>query len=149
MRGTGVKTGMRTGKTAIAKANGYTLLELLVVLAILTLIAAMATPQVMKFLGKAKTDIARVQIDNIAAALNLYRLENDDYPATLDALVTAPDAAPHWRGPYLDNAGALSDPWGRAYQYRKPGTQDRPFDLYSLGADGQDGGEGDDADIYR
>lgn len=128
---------------------GFTLLELLVVLAILGLIAAFAAPRVLQFLGGARSDAAAIQINNIAAALDLYRLEVGRYPSTEDgiaALVDRPADAPGWNGPYLDRVGGLSDPWGRVYHYRFPGEQG-VYDLFSLGADGQQGGDGEDADI--
>ena len=131
------------------RTSGFTLLELLVVLAILALIATFAGPQVIKYLGRAKSDAAKVQVGNIASALDLYRLEIGSYPSSdegLQALMQRPANAENWNGPYLQKRGGLMDPWGVGYLYRIPG-ENNPFDVYTLGADKQPGGEGDDQDI--
>jgi general secretion pathway protein G len=128
---------------------GFTLIELLVVLVILGLLVGFAAPQVFKLLGKAKTDAASVQISRLSAGLDLYRLEMGSYPSTdegLEALISRPSDADRWNGPYIDKAEALLDPWQNPYQYRFPGER-AEFDLYSLGADGQEGGEGENADL--
>ena len=130
---------------------GFTLVELLVVLVILGLIVGFAAPQVFKFLGKAKTDAASVQINRLGAGLDLYRLEMGGYPSTdegLEALISRPDDSERWNGPYIDKAGALMDPWRNPYLYRFPGEQ-AEYDLYSLGADGQEGGEGENTDLVN
>jgi general secretion pathway protein G len=132
-----------------AGAQGFTLIELLVVLVILGLLAAFAAPQVLNYLGRAKTDAARAQVQNIAGILDLYRLEVGRYPSQqdgLDALLEAPVDAPRWNGPYVKRRDALTDPWGRMYVYRVPGEHGA-YDLYSLGADGGEGGEGEDQDV--
>ncbi len=128
---------------------GFTLVELLVVLIILGLIAAFAAPRVIKFVGGAKTDSAKIQIDRLSGVLDLYRLQIGRYPSQdegLYALMEQPADAPGWEGPYLKKADALMDPWRRPYIYRFPGEHG-DYDLYSLGADGQDGGEGEDRDL--
>jgi general secretion pathway protein G len=128
---------------------GFTLVELLVVLAILGLLAGLVGPQVMKFLGSSKTKTAALQIEDLGATLDLYRLEIGRYPSTtegLEALVTDPGNAPNWNGPYLKKGQVPKDPWGNDYQYRSPG-QEGPYDIWSLGADGQEGGEGEAQDI--
>ena len=128
---------------------GFTLVELLVVLIILGLIAAFAAPRVIKFVGGAKTDSARIQIERLSGVLDLYRLQNGRYPSEnegLDALMEQPADAPDWAGPYLKKADALNDPWRRPYIYRFPGEHGE-YDLYSLGADGNEGGEGEDRDL--
>jgi general secretion pathway protein G len=128
---------------------GFTLIELLVVLVILGLLAAFAAPQVLKYLGSAKTDAAKAQIQNISSVLDLYRLEVGSYPAEADglmALIEAPGDAPRWNGPYVKQREALVDPWGQIYGYRMPGEYG-DYDLYSLGADQAEGGEGEDQDI--
>jgi general secretion pathway protein G len=132
-----------------AAERGLTLIELLVVLVILGLIAAFAVPQVMNYLGGAKTDAAAIQIKRLEGILDLYRLDVGHYPSGedgLNALVERPADAQRWNGPYLKSADGLIDPWGRPYQYRQPG-QHGDYDLYSLGADGQEGGEGEDQDL--
>ncbi len=131
------------------RSRGITLLELLVVLAILALIATFAAPQVLKLLGGARTDAAKVQIDNIGTALDLYRLQVGRYPSEsegLEALLERPADAENWDGPYLTKRAALSDPWGRPYRYRDPGEHGE-YDLFTLGADDAEGGEGEDEDV--
>ena len=128
---------------------GFTLVELLVVLIILGLIAAFAAPRVIKFVGGAKSDSAKIQVERLSGVLDLYRLQVGRYPSDdegIGALIEAPADAPNWDGPYLKKADALTDPWGRPYLYRFPGEHG-DYDLYSLGADGQDGGEGEDRDL--
>jgi general secretion pathway protein G len=130
-------------------ARGFTLIELLVVLVILGLLAAFAAPQVLSYLGRAKTDAARAQVQNIAGILDLYRLDVGSYPSQqdgLEALLEEPAGAARWNGPYVKRRDALMDPWGRMYIYRFPGERGA-YDLYSLGADGRDGGDGEDQDI--
>jgi general secretion pathway protein G len=130
-------------------AFGFTLIELLVVLVILGLLAGLVGPQVMKYLGSAKTDSARLQIEDLAASLDLYRLEVGRYPTTqegLEALVEAPPGASNWNGPYLKKRQIPKDPWGNEYHYRSPGEHG-PFDLYSLGADDSEGGDGENQDV--
>ncbi len=131
------------------RPNGYTLVELLVVLAILGLLVALAAPRIIKYLGSAKTDTARIQIEKLGGVLDLYRLEIGHYPTDqegLEALVERPPQLDAWNGPYLKNRDALTDPWGRPYGYRSPGEHGE-YDLYSLGADGKEGGEGEDKDV--
>jgi general secretion pathway protein G len=126
--------------------KGFTLVELLVVLAILGLLAGLVGPQVMKFLGSSKTKTTRLQIEDLSATLDLYNLEIGGYPSALNALVQNPGNTPNWNGPYLKKAEVPKDAWGRDYLYRYPG-QHGTFDLWSLGADGQEGGDGEDQDI--
>jgi general secretion pathway protein G len=128
---------------------GFTLLELLVVLAILGLLAAIIAPQVLKYLGTSRTQTARVQIQNITSALEFYRLDVGRFPTQvegLNALVTDPHTAPGWNGPYLSRASALHDPWGEAYLYKIPG-QHGEVDVYTLGSDKAEGGTGEAQDV--
>ena len=131
------------------RERGFTLIELLVVLVILGFLAAIAAPQVIKYLGTAKTDTAKVQVDRLSTVLDLYRLEVGHYPTQeqgLDALLTRPPGTDNWNGPYIKKRETLTDPWGRPYRYRYPGEHGE-YDVYSLGADGQVGGEGENRDI--
>lgn len=132
------------------KAAGFTLIELLVVLVILTLLAGVVGPKVLDQLGGAKVKTARVQISEIEQGLDLFKLDVGRYPTDaegLRALADQPSTAPGWHGPYLKK-GLPSDPWGAAYLYKNPGRNGGP-DVFSLGADGKPGGEGDDADVYN
>lgn len=136
-------------RTAPGAQAGFTLIELLVVLVILGLLAAFAAPQVLNYLGRAKTDAARAQVQNIASILDLYRLEVGSYPAQedgLEALLEPPPDAARWNGPYVKRRDVLVDPWGQLYEYRFPGEHGA-YDLYTLGADRSEGGEGEDQDV--
>lgn len=129
--------------------RGFTLIELLIVIAILGLIASLVGPSVMKQFGGAKVDAARLQIADLSAALDLYYLDLGRYPTTaegLAALVSAPEGARAWDGPYLKKSTVPSDPWGNAYGYKAPGDNGS-YDLFSYGADRQLGGERDNADV--
>jgi general secretion pathway protein G len=129
--------------------GGFTLLEMLVVLAIMGLLAAIIAPQVLKYLGSSRTQTAKVQIQNVVAALELYRLDVGRYPTQeegLAAVVTAPPAAPGWNGPYLQKSTALNDPWGQPYLYKNPGKHGE-IDVYTLGSDKAEGGSGEAADV--
>lgn len=130
---------------------GLTLFELLVVLAILAFLAALVAPRVIGYLGRAKSDIARTQASNLASSLELFFLDFERYPTAeegLEALVAAPAEAPQWRGPYLKDPSGLIDPWGRAYVYAPIADSDE-FEIVSLGRDGAEGGDGEDADIRK
>ena len=131
--------------------SGVTLIEMMVVLVIIAVVAAMIVPNVIGRPDEARVTVARTDIRSIANALELYRLDNRTYPTTsqgLEALARRPVAPPEpvsWpEGGYLPAVPV--DPWGAAYAYRSPGDSG-PFDLVSLGADGRPGGEGVDADI--
>lgn len=136
-----------------ARRRAFTLLELIVVIAIIATLAAVVAPSIFRNVGDAKTSAAKSQIEIFALALNAYRMDNDNFPTTdqgLDALRTAPtvgDPPRNWRGPYLSKVVPL-DPWGRPYVYIAPGkVNPASFDLYTLGRDGKPGGDGEDADI--
>ena len=140
--------GWRAGRR-----GGFTLIELLVVIIVLGTLATLVAPNIFRHVGAAKETTARAQIEMLGAALDAYRLDAGRYPTTqqgLDALSAAPSADPRplaWRGPYLRKAVPL-DPWGREYVYRSPGTASgQGFDLLSFGADGREGGTGEDADV--
>lgn len=131
------------------KNKGFSLIELLVVLAILGLLAGLVGPQVLKFLGSSKTKTAKLQIEDLGAALDLYRLEVGRYPNASEgivALVAQPSGAGNWNGPYLKKKDIPKDPWGNDYQYRFPG-ENGAYDLFSLGADNAEGGDGESRDV--
>ncbi|WP_092006249.1 type II secretion system major pseudopilin GspG [Marinobacter pelagius] len=131
--------------------RGFTLIEIMVVMVILGLLVAIVAPNIMGRSDQAKVTIAETQLKNIQSALDLYRLDNSHYPSTqqgLEALVSRPSGSPepkNWnQDGYLKSVP--EDPWGNQFQYVSPGTEG-PYDLYSYGADGQEGGDGDAADI--
>lgn len=128
--------------------RGFTLLELLVVLVVLGLLAGLVAPKYFSQLGKSEVKAARAQVEGLVKALDLYRLDTGHYPSTeqgLAALVTRPGNETKWGGPYLQKA-VPQDPWGRSYAYAAPGEHGE-YDLFSLGKDGQPGGDGENADI--
>jgi general secretion pathway protein G len=127
---------------------GFTLIELMIVLFILGLLAALVAPRLMGRVGKAKQKTAQAQIQLLATALDLFHLDVGRYPTEeegLKVLYQRPDTMPSWSGPYLDKPPP-KDPWGRDYNYKCPGEH-APYDLWSWGADGQPEGEGENADI--
>jgi general secretion pathway protein G len=138
------------------KNKGFTLIELMVVIVILGILAGLVLPRFMGRTEEAKKTKARLQIENLEGALKLYKLDTGTYPTTeqgLEALVQRPATGSipkNWReGGYLEKAKVPEDPWGRPYVYMSPGIKNRDFDLKSLGADGEEGGEGENADIER
>ncbi len=129
--------------------QGFTLVELLVVLAILTLLAGLVGPRVLGQLGGAKAKSAAVQIADFDKALELYKLDVGRFPTKdegLDALNKKPANANGWNGPYLKGTGIPSDPWGNPYRYANPGPNGG-IEILSLGGDGAPGGDGENADI--
>ena len=130
------------------KDQGFTLLELLVVIVIIGLLAGYVAPRYFSQVGKSEVQVAKAQLDAIETALDQYRLDTRHLPSTeqgLSVLVARPANEPNWNGPYLKKV-APADPWGRPYVYRVPG-QKGDFDLFSYGRDGKPGGSGEDADI--
>lgn len=128
---------------------GFTLVELLVVLAILGMLAALVGPQVLNQLGGAKSKSAAIQISDLEQALEIYNLDVGRFPTSeqgLDALVREPSGVRGWNGPYLKKGELPEDPWGNSYEYRFPGKHGAP-EITSLGADGRPGGSGEDADV--
>lgn len=148
-----VEVTIRTaGRTAVrSQVRGFTLLEIMVVVVILGILAALVAPQIMGRIDDAAIAKARQDIRAFETALNLFRMDNFRYPSTeqgLRALVERPSDSSirNWKqGGYID--GLRKDPWGNDYIYVYPGTHGKEFDLYTLGADGQEGGEGVNADI--
>ncbi len=131
--------------------RGLTLLEMLAVLAIIALISALAAPQVIGYLDRSRVDTAEIQIKSLETVLDMYRLDVGTYPspdAGLDALVAQPSGVADWRGPYLQRADALTDPWGNAYGYAVS-EDGQTSQVFSFGSDGAEGGDGNAADIGR
>jgi general secretion pathway protein G len=133
------------------RASGFTLIEIMVVVVIIGLLAAVIVPTVVSKVDEAKVNKAKADIQSLETALTMYRLDNSKYPTSdqgLTALVTQPTdpSIKHWRpGGYLSRVS--KDPWGNDYQYVIPGSHGKEYDVFSLGADGAPGGEGIDADI--
>lgn len=129
--------------------RGITLIEMLVVLTIIALFAALVAPKLLSKSDTARVTAARAQINAFMTALGAYKLDTGTYPTTemgLQALRTRPPNVPQWQGPYLPQEIPV-DPWGRPYIYRYPGEQGDEPEIVCLGADGQPGGEGINADI--
>jgi general secretion pathway protein G len=139
---------VRLNHRQVRGERGFTLIEVMVVIVILSILAAIIVPRIMDRPDKARMVKAQADIRALESALNLYRLDNHNYPTTdegLEALVQKPADAPSWKeGGYI--ARMPKDPWGKPYQYLNPGTHGS-IDIFSLGADGQPGGEGKNADI--
>src|SRR5712691_11982553 len=139
---------LRSSLGLIAGSRGFSLIELLVVIIILGLLVGLVGPRLFGRVGQSKTAAARAQIELLGAALDQYRLDVGRYPDTgqgLDMLMRNP-GTPNWSGPYLKK-DVPKDPWGNAYKYRCCPGQHGDYDLWSEGADGQPGGEGENADI--
>jgi general secretion pathway protein G len=138
----------KTSASPIRQSNGFTLIEMLVVLGIIALLATLVAPQVVRYLSKAKSDTAAAQLRNLEGAIELYFLDLGHYPPkdALDHLLSANSDSPSWNGPYLKNPEGLIDPWGRPFVYVLPGAHG-DYDLYSYGSDGEPGGEGENRDI--
>lgn len=141
---------MKPRKQSITK-KGFTLVELLVVMLILAILAAMIVPRIMSRGDDAKIAAAKGDIAALRKSLNLYYIDVGSYPTTdegLEALDVAPSDATGWKGPYLDKP-LTNDPWQFPYTYLSPGSEgENSFDLYSTGSDGQEGGTGNAEDIY-
>ena len=147
-RSSGRSSADRAARRATAQA-GFTLIEVLIVLGIIGLLATVVTPQVLRYLARAKVETARIQLSAITTAMELYALDVGAYPPPqtgLSALMQAPPGVAQWRGPYLKKAEGLVDPWGRPYGYRAPGRQSA-YEVFSLGRDNAPGGQGEDQDI--
>src|SRR5215472_2467198 len=130
---------------AARRDAGYTLVELLVVVAFLGLLTLIATPFVLRYLDNAKVSTAKTEIANISAGLDLFKIDVGRYPTTeegLDALMKPPAGVDNWNGPYIRKLAGLKDPWGRPYLYRSPGEHGE-FDIYSYGAKGEASASGD------
>lgn len=135
------------------RQRGFTLLELLVVLAILGLLIGLVAPAALRQLGSAKEKIAHQSIERLESVLDIYKLDVGSYPTTeqgLQALLAQPDGTTHWSGPYLKGDKPPEDPWGHPFQYRMPSErQGHEYDLFSFGPTGKPGGTGGDAEIIN
>lgn len=129
--------------------SGVTLLEIMIVLAVIALIVGFGAPRLIETFGRAKSQAAEVTMANLKGAVQLFYIDTGRYPTEsegLAALLSVPDGATGWRGPYLDGQPDLTDPWGRPFIYASPGASS-PFSLSTLGRDGLAGGQGEDSDI--
>ena len=133
-----------------SRQSGFTLIEIMVVLVIIGLLMGIVGPRLIRQEEKAKVKAAAIQIETLGTALDTFRLDVGRYPTTqegLAALNQRPFGLDRWDGPYLKKKDVPKDPWDRPYYYRSPGEGGRPYDLYSYGADGAPGGDGDNRDI--
>ena len=140
----------RLRSLAAAASPGYTLVEILVVLTIISLLLGLVGPRVLSYLGESKVKTAKLQIESFSSALDLFYLDAGRYPTSsegLDALTQRPANVSVWNGPYLKGGRVPNDPWGNAYQYRVSGERTPPYEIMSLGSDGREGGTGTAADI--
>ena len=131
------------------RQSGFTLVEMLVVIAIIGMIMGLIGPRVLSYLNESRVKTARIQIQSFSSALDLFFLDTGRYPSTsegLTALVRPVSSIPGWAGPYLKGGNVPSDPWNNSYVYRSPG-QHAPYDIVSYGSDGQQGGADLAADI--
>jgi len=129
--------------------EGISLLEIMIVLAIIALIMGLVAPRVIGYFGRAKSTTAELQMTQIKGALQLMYIDIGRYPTEaegLDTLLVQTQSMTGWKGPYLDDPKGLIDPWSRVYRYRIPGDV-KAFDLLTFGRDGQQGGDGEDADL--
>ena len=144
-----MKTRQAKAGAALTSERGVTLIEMLVVVVIIGLFVGLVSVNMFKKADEAKRTAAHAQISNFMQALGLYKLDTGSFPPTeqgLQALRVKPDANSNWSGPYLPQDIPM-DPWGRPYLYKYPGEHGDEPDVLSLGADGQPGGEGNNADI--
>jgi general secretion pathway protein G len=145
----GKASGRKARTSRRGGEDGFTLVEILVVITIIGLIMGLVGPRVLNYLSESKVKAATIQIQSFASSLDLFYLDLGRYPTTsegLAALVQRPGGARGWNGPYLKNNSVPNDPWGHPYRYRSPGERS-PYEIVSLGSDGQEGGTGTAADI--
>jgi general secretion pathway protein G len=138
-------------RNMIRRARGFTLLELVIVLIILGTIMAFLAPRIFGNVEKANQQLAKAKMEQLSGQLEIMRLEVGRYPTTqegLRALLEKPAGMDRWSGPYIKDPNTLKDPWGNDFKYAAPGAT-KPFDLVSLGADGREGGEGENRDLTQ
>ncbi len=129
---------------------GFTLIEMLVVLTIISLILGLVGPRVLNYLGESRVKAAKLQIESFGSALDLFYLDAGRYPSSaegLAALVQRPTGVEIWNGPYVKGGRLPSDPWGHAYLYRAPVENSPPYEIVSFGSDGREGGTGTASDL--
>jgi general secretion pathway protein G len=137
-------------RIASAASAGFTLIEILVVLTIISLVLGLVGPRVLSYLSESRVKTARLQIESLSSALDLFFLDTGRYPSSsegLEALTQRPPNIPIWNGPYLKTGRVPADPWGHPYQYRPATEQTPPYEIVSFGSDGREGGAGTAADI--
>lgn len=140
---------LRRGRRRARRGEaGFTLVEMLVVITIIGMIMALVGPRVLNYLSESKAKAAKIQIESFSSALDLYYLDVGRYPTSNEGLVglTRTNNQAGWNGPYLRGGVMPNDPWGHVYVYRSPGAS-APYEIISLGSDGQEGGSGTAADI--
>lgn len=140
--------GRRGANEVRSTEAGFTLVEMLVVITIIGLIMGLIGPRVLNYLSESKVKAAKIQMQSFASALDLYNLDTGRYPSSAEGLaaLVRPTGGGAWNGPYLKGGNLPSDPWNHAYIYRAPGEHG-PYDIISLGSDGQEGGSGTAADL--
>jgi general secretion pathway protein G len=141
------RAGQRGGR--YAAQQGFTLVEMLVVITIIGLIMGLIGPRVLNYLSESKVKAAKIQLQSFASALDLFYLDAGRFPSTAEGLAALVQRTPGitaWNGPYLKGGNVPTDPWSHAYVYRAPGEHG-PYDIVSFGSDGQEGGSGVAADI--
>ena len=136
---------MQANTRPTRRQRGFTILEIVIVFILLAGIMAFVGPKIFEQMGKAKSSEARIRIQHLAGQVEMYKLEVGRYPENLQALAKQPPGVDRWNGPYVKEAD-LKDAWGNDYRYSLPG-QNKPYDITSLGADGREGGEGENRDV--
>jgi general secretion pathway protein G len=136
---------MQANARRTRRQSGFTILEIVIVFILLAGIMAFVGPKIFEQMGKAKSSEARIRIQHLAGQIEMYKLEVGKYPENLQALAKQPPGVDKWNGPYVKEAD-LKDAWGNDYRFTIPG-QGKPYDLTSLGADGKEGGEGENRDV--
>jgi general secretion pathway protein G len=150
MTATNAPTMRRYARPRPTGMDGYTLIEMLVVLTIISLIVGLIGPRVLNYLSDSRVKTAKLQMENFASSLDLFYMDTGRYPTSaegLNALEQRPSDVEMWNGPYIKGSKVPVDPWGNAYQYRIAPGHTPPYEIISLGSDGREGGTGTAADI--